>query len=204
MLLAICNAPGHSPILVSRGRDEIQVAGVRDLNDEDLRELLWSGPRRRWPVLMTGVALGLLAFAAHIIGTGLGLSEARQTDGGARSWQAEAAPQGPDLSWIPAGFRAVTDDGTAAFQIVTPIDLSCSAQGSSCIGYRIVTRDGCPSGFWLQVNVLNRMGVKMNEGWAIGPPVYPGEQAEVTVDWEGQPGSSYSIWDFQCRWSGSN
>lgn len=204
MLLAICNAPGHSPILVSRGRDEIQVAGVRDLNDEDLRELLWAGPRRRWPVLVAGVILGLLLFAGHLIGTGLGLSEPQQTDAGARSWVVAPVSLEPDRSWMPAGFRDVSGDGTAGYQTVAPIDPACNAQGSSCIGYRIVTRDGCPSGFWLQVNVLNRLGVKMNQGWAIGPPVWPGEPAEVTVAWSGPPGVAYDITDFQCRWSASS
>jgi len=185
------------------GHDEFQVVGVRDLNDEALRDLVWSGRRRRWPVLVSAIVLGLLAFAAHLIGTGLGISETQQTDGGSRSWTGPAAKQGPATAWMPAGFRDVTGDGTAAYRSVTPIDPSCNAQATSCIGYEIVTRDGCPNGFWMRVNVLNRMGIKMNEGWAVGPPVWPGEQAQVTVAWDGPPGSRYDIYDFQCRWSQS-
>lgn len=176
---------------------------MRYLNDEDLRELLWSGPPRRWPVLMSGVALGLLAFAAHVIGTGLGMSQAQQTDDGSRSWAVEPSGQGPDISWMPAGFHDVSGDGTAAYQVISPADPSCNAQGTSCVGYRIVTRDGCPSGYWLRVNVLSIRGQKMNEGWAVGPPVSAGEESQVTVAWNGPPGARYAIWDFQCRWGAS-
>ena len=177
---------------------------MRDLNDEDLRELLWSRPPRRWPVLVSGVALGLLAFGAHLLGVGLGLSQTQQTDEGARSWQAEAIAQVSDTSWIPTGYRDISGDGTAAYQILTPRDRSCNARNSSCIGYRIVTRDGCQSGFWMRVNVLNARGMKISEGWAIGPPVWPGEAAEVTVAWDGPTGARYDIYDFQCRWSSSS
>gem|GEM_PF-5006294 len=174
---------------------------MRDLNDEDLRDLLWPGPRRPWPVLTTGVVLGLLAFGAQVIGSSLGLTEPQQTDGGARSWTAKAVRTGPDSSWMPAGFRDITGDGTAGYRTVSPTDPSCNTRGTSCVGYRIVTRDGCPSGFWLRVNVPNIRGLKMNEGMVIGPPVWPGEQADVTVAWEGPSGARYAIWDFQCRWS---
>lgn len=137
---------------------------------------------------------------AFAVSHGLGMSQAQQTDAGARSWASAAPSSGPDTSWMPAGFTDLAKDGTTGIHRTEPVDPSCQTEATSCIGYQVTTRDGCPSGFWIRLHVLNRIGVKINEGWAIGPPIWPGEIAEVTIAWDGPPGERYHITEFECRW----
>jgi hypothetical protein len=176
------------------------VGHVHDLSDEELRALLWTGPHRTWPWLVTALTIGTIVFLAYAVGAGLGVSQTQQTDRGSRSWTPVSLKDAPDTTWMPSGFTDISGDGTAAYLRVDPVDPSCNAGGGSCVGYQIVTRDGCPSGFWLRVSVLNAIGAKINDGWAAGPPIWPGERADVTVAWDGPPGSRYAIYDFECRW----
>lgn len=158
-----------------------------------------TGSWKAWPV--AAILLGSIAFSMYAVGVGQGFGTAQRTDDGSRSWVTPMAAQGPDTSWIPAGFTDLKGDATAAYRATAPLDPSCSAGTQSCTGLEIITRDGCPDGFWLQMRVINRMGGKAGEGWAVGPPVLPKEITDVTVQWEGQPSNTYDIYNFDCRWN---
>ena len=87
-----------------------------------------------------------------------------------------------DSSWIPTGFTAYADDENVAWRWGTTSETNCTYDSGSCWSAIVITRDGCPSGIYAEISILDKSGVQIDYTNDTTTRVLPKARVKLTFD----------------------
>lgn len=138
------------------------------------------------------MVLALLGVAALITIFFVGMGSSDDSGSGSPSTPTTA----DTTAWVPAGFTAVAPD--VAMKWKQAADLDCSYY-DTCAGIEVVSRQGCPSGVYVEMARVDSAGVLGEKSNQIGPAMGAGERAVLVVGWLGdEPGGKVKVTQISC------
>ena len=103
----------------------------------------------------------LMAFLAlAVIGQLFGSSSNTSSSSSSYTTGSDATTETYDTSWIPTDFSGYPSDDNIAWRWATSKETNCSYSSGSCWAAMVITRDGCPSGIYAEIAILDKSGVQ--------------------------------------------
>jgi hypothetical protein len=103
-----------------------------------------------------------------------------------------------DQSWVPAGFSGYPSDDNIAWRWGTSSETNCSYSSGSCWSAVIVTRDGCPSGIYAEIAILDKSGVQIDYTNDTTTRVLPKAKVKLTFDTFNEQADQARIGEISC------
>lgn len=82
-----------------------------------------------------------------------------------------------DTSWAPIGMKHV---GSLAWTWTPAAEFNCKSYQDGCFGITVATRDGCPGGIYIEVQVIED-GAVVDKANEITAGLGPGDVAKVVL-----------------------
>ena len=103
-----------------------------------------------------------------------------------------------DSSWIPTDFSGYPSDDNIAWRWATSKETNCSYSSGSCWAALVVTRDGCPSGIYAEIAILDSSGVQIDYTNDTTTRVLPNTKVKLTFDTFNDQAEQAQIGEIRC------
>lgn len=100
-------------------------------------------------------------------------------------------------SWIPSDFREYSEDDNFAFRSANVE--SCANGRSFCWSLIVISRDGCPSGIYSEIAILDRSGVQIDFAKDRTTRVLPNSKVKLNFDTFDEEADSAMVSAISCR-----
>jgi hypothetical protein len=87
-----------------------------------------------------------------------------------------------DVSWIPGGFTQWVDDYSIAWRWATAKEASCTYNSGSCWSAMVVTKNGCPSSLYGEINIFDKNDIQIDYTNDTTSMVQPMQTVKLTFD----------------------
>ena len=104
-----------------------------------------------------------------------------------------------DDAWIPTGFSGYPEDDNVAWRWGTSSETNCTYNSSSCWTVLVITRDGCPSGIYSELAILDRSEVQVDFTNDSTTRVLPKTKVKLTFDTFNEEASTARVSEISCR-----
>ena len=132
-------------------------------------------PRMKiWKIVLIGI------FCLWLLGTVVE-KVSPSTSSSASSSAAESRDTIDD-SWIPAGFNAYSEDQSLAWRWGTKSETKCTYSSGSCWSVMVTSKDGCPSGIYGEIAILDKSDVQIDYTNYTTTRVLAGTNVKMTFD----------------------
>ncbi len=154
-------------------------------NSQELKKLV-----KTWQVILAFVSAAILAILFNLI----------QSDSSTNSSAPSVdSSQIYDESWIPSGFSGYPDNDNIAWRWGTKAETICTYNTSSCWSVMAITRDGCPSGLYAEIAILDGSEVQIDFTNDSTTRVLPNTKVKLTFDTFNEQASTARISEMTCR-----
>lgn len=149
--------------------------------------------RLNWPVIILIIIVGLW-FVGNLS------SEDKPVTSSSNS-SASSSVDIPtyDDSWIPSDFSGLSENDNVAWRWGTSSETNCTYSSSSCWSVMIITRDGCPSGIYAELAILDRSDVQIDYTNDSTTSVPPNTKVKLTFDTFNEEADTARIGEITCR-----
>jgi hypothetical protein len=104
-----------------------------------------------------------------------------------------------DSSWIPSDFSGYPSDDNVAWRWGTKSETNCSYSSGACWSAMVITRDGCPSGIYAEIAILDKSGVQIDYTNDTTTRVLPNTKVKLTFDTFNEEADTAQIGEISCR-----
>jgi hypothetical protein len=104
-----------------------------------------------------------------------------------------------DDSWIPNGFTGFTTDDNLAWRWGTKKETNCTYSYGSCWSVVVVTKEGCPSGIYGEIAILDKSDVQIDYTNDTTTLVPAGEKVKMTFDTFNEEAETARLSKLTCR-----
>jgi hypothetical protein len=104
-----------------------------------------------------------------------------------------------DDSWIPSDFSGLSENDNVAWRWGTSSETNCTYSSGSCWSVMIITRDGCPSGIYAELAILDRSEVQIDYTNDSTTSVPPNTKVKLTFDTFNEEADTARIGEISCR-----
>jgi len=104
-----------------------------------------------------------------------------------------------DESWIPTGFTGYANDDNIAWRWGTKSETNCTYSSGSCWSVMVTTRDGCPSGIYAELAILDKSDVQIDYTNDTTTQVPAGTKAKLTFDTFNEEAETARLSELSCR-----
>lgn len=104
-----------------------------------------------------------------------------------------------DDSWIPEGFSGVPDDDNVAWRWATTSETNCTYSSGSCWSVVMISKNGCPSGIYSELAILDSSGVQIDFTSDSTTRVLPNTKVKLTFDTFNEEAEKARIGEISCR-----
>lgn len=157
-------------------------------------------PKRKLKIWQI-VVLVIVAFG--IIGMFSGTDSSTSTSSSSQSSTSNSQSSDPaptvDNSWIPKGYSLYSDDASVAWRWGTSSETKCSYSSSSCWSMMVVARDGCPTGMYAEIAILDKSGTQIDFTNNTATTVLPNSKVKLTFDTFNEDAQSARLAQINCR-----
>ena len=103
-----------------------------------------------------------------------------------------------DDTWVPAGFTGYAEDDNVAWRWGTKNESNCTYSSGSCWSVVLITRDGCPSSLYGEVNIFDKNSIQISYTNDTLGTVQPMQKVKLTFDTFDDSAQSANISKFSC------
>jgi hypothetical protein len=103
-----------------------------------------------------------------------------------------------DTSWIPSDFSGFQSDNNIAWRWATSKETNCTYSSGSCWAAMVITRDGCPSGIYAEIAILDKSGVQIDFTNDSTTRVLPKTKVKLTFDTFNEQAEKAQISEIRC------
>ena len=103
-----------------------------------------------------------------------------------------------DTSWMPSDFTGYPSDDNIAWRWATTKETNCSYSSGSCWAAMVITRDGCPSGIYAEIAILDKAGVQIDYTNDTTTRVLPNTKVKLTFDTFNEQAERAQIGEIRC------
>ena len=136
-----------------------------------------------------------LAVFGQLFGTS---SETSSTSSSSISTSSSSSTETYDTSWIPTDFSGYPSDDNIAWRWATSKETNCSYSSGSCWAAMVITRDGCPSGIYAEIAILDKSGVQIDYTNDTTTRVLPKTKVKLTFDTFNEQAEKAQIGEIRC------
>ena len=104
-----------------------------------------------------------------------------------------------DESWIPSGYSGYPGDDNVAWRWATQSETNCSYSSGSCWAAMVITRDGCPSGIYAEISILDKSEVQIDYTNDTTTRVLPNAKVKLTFNTFNEEARMAQIGEISCR-----
>lgn len=104
-----------------------------------------------------------------------------------------------DDSWIPSGFSEYSEDDNIAWRWGTNSETNCTYDSGYCWSVMVITRDGCPSGIYSEIAILDRSEVQIDFTNDSTTRVLPNTKIKLTFDTYNDDADTARVGEISCR-----
>jgi hypothetical protein len=104
-----------------------------------------------------------------------------------------------DDSWIPTGFTGYATDDNLAWRWGTKSETNCTYSSGACWSVMVVTKDGCPSGLYGEIAILDKSEVQIDYTNDTTTLVPAGTKVKMTFDTFNEEADTARLSQLTCR-----
>ena len=104
-----------------------------------------------------------------------------------------------DDSWIPAGFTGYATDDNLAWRWGTKKETNCTYSSGSCWTVMVITKEGCPSGIYGEIAILDKSEVQIDYTNDTTTSVPVGSKVKMTFDTFNEEADTARLSELTCR-----
>ena len=104
-----------------------------------------------------------------------------------------------DDSWIPTGFTGYATDDNLAWRWGTKSETNCTYSSGSCWSIIVITKEGCPSGIYGEIAILDKSDVQIDYTNDTTTLVPADTKAKMTFDTFNEEAESARLSQLSCR-----
>ena len=152
------------------------------------------------PRLKLWKIIAIVIFSLWLLGTiveAVNPSDSSSTQGS--STTATESNSTYDESWVPSGFTGYPSDDNIAWRWATKSETKCTYSSGSCWSVMVATRDGCPSGIYAELAILDKSDVQIDYTNDTTTQVLSGTKAKLTFDTFNEEAESARLSELSCR-----
>jgi len=137
----------------------------------------------------------VLAVLGQLFGTSTNTSSSSSSS---TSTSPSASTETYDTSWIPTDFSGYPSDDNIAWRWATSKETNCTYSSGSCWAAMVITRDGCPSGIYAEIAILDKSGVQIDYTNDTTTRVLPKTKVKLTFDTFNEQAEKAQIGEIRC------
>ena len=145
--------------------------------------------------VVLGIISGLIVLS--IIGSIAGISTSSSISDSDSSADTPAV-ETIDSSWIPSGFDAWPGDADLAWRWGTRSETKCTYSSGSCWSVMIVSKYGCPSSLYGEINLFDRSDIQIGYTNDSLSTVQPGQKVKLTFDTFNEDANTANVAKLSC------
>ena len=104
-----------------------------------------------------------------------------------------------DESWIPTGFTGYPTDDNVAWRWGTKSETNCTYSSGACWSVIVTTKDGCPSGIYGEIAILDKSDVQVDYTNDTTTQVPAGTKVKMTFDTFNDEAETARLSELPCR-----
>lgn len=150
---------------------------------------------RAWHIILA-IIVGLAIIQIDILrsnNSGSGTTTSSSSAGSA------TIMQDYDDSWIPSDFSGYPDNDNVAWRWGTGSETNCTYSTGACWSVVLITRDGCPSGMYAELAILDSSGVQIDFTNDSTTRVLPKTKVKLTFDTFNEEADTARLSEVSCR-----
>lgn len=148
---------------------------------------------KKWQWVLI-VIISLVVFG-QLFGTS---SENSTISSSSTSSSSNSSSETYDTSWIPTDFSGYPSDDNVAWRWATSNETKCSYSSGVCWAAMVITRDGCPSGIYAEIAILDKSGVQIDYTNDTTTRVLPKTKVKLTFDTFNDQAEKAQIAEIRC------
>jgi len=152
--------------------------------------------RNWWKNLSTFKKFAIIVFLFVIIGAALSPSKGSFSEVTKSATSNSTTSAAPKSIWYPSGYNLYSDN--VAWQWAANTTFQCSYSSGSCWAVNLVAKDGCPTGIYAEIAILDRQGVQIDYTNATNTNVPPLQKVRLTFDTFNEAANSARLTKVSC------
>jgi hypothetical protein len=149
---------------------------------------------RNWKIFI-GIVAGF--FVLSIVGA-IGGASNSDSGGSAQSSSGTGVANSADESWVPADFNIWSGDTNIAWRWGSRSETKCTYSSGSCWSVMVVTKNGCPSSLYGEINIFDSNNVQIAYTNDSLSTVQAGQKVKMTFDTLNEDADTAGIAKFSC------
>ena len=103
-----------------------------------------------------------------------------------------------NTSWVPSGFTQWVEDENLAWRWATSAETKCTYATGSCWAAMVVTKNGCPSSLYAEVNIFDKNDLQISYTNDTLSSVEPLQKVRLTFDTLNEEAQTAQMSKFNC------